>query len=67
MIVKYKGEEIDVEYDVICDYIPGTWDSPAENPDIIITSINYKDVDIMPILSEEEIDLIYEEVYENYD
>ena len=50
MIVKYRGEEIDVEYDVI-----------------VITAINYKDVDIMPILSEEEIDLIYEEVYENYD
>ena len=42
-------------------------ENPAEYPDIVITAINYKDVDIMPILSEEEIDLIYEEVYENYD
>ena len=67
MIVKYRGEKLDVEYDVIGDYIPATYDSPAENPDIVITAINYKDVDIMPILNEEEIDLIYEEVFENYD
>lgn len=66
MIVKYRGEEVDVEYDVICDYVPATYDSPAENPDIVITAINYKDVDIMPILNEEEIDLIYETIYENY-
>lgn len=67
MIVKYRGEEIDVEYDVIGDYRMATYENPAEHPDIVITAINYKDVDIMPILSEEEIDLIYEEVYENYD
>jgi hypothetical protein len=67
MIVNFRGEELDVEYDLIGDYRMATYDHPAENPDIIITSINYKGVDIMPILSEEEIDLIYEQVFENYD
>lgn len=67
MIVKYRGEKLDIEYDVIGDYRMATYENPAEYPDIIITAINYKDVDIMPILSEEEIDLIYEEVFENYD
>jgi hypothetical protein len=67
MIVEYNGEQLDVEYDLISPYRMATYDHPAENPDIVITSINYKGVDIMPILNEEQIDLIYEKVFEDYD
>ena len=29
MIVKYRGEELDVEYDVIGDYRMATYENPA--------------------------------------
>ena len=41
MIVKYRGEKLDIEYDVIGDYRMATYENPAEYPDIIITAINY--------------------------
>jgi hypothetical protein len=60
MVIKLRMEDIDVMYDEMGKYYPATRDSPAEYPDLHITSIEYKGVDIQPILSDRDIDLVYE-------
>lgn len=58
--LKYKGEEIDVEYDTVGDYVPATYDQPAEWPETIINAVYYNDVDIYSILHHEDLDYVYE-------
>ena len=60
MVIKFRNEDIDVMYDEYGKYIPSTNDHPSEYPDLHITSIEYKGVDIQPILSDSDIDLVYE-------
>lgn len=60
MVIKFRTEEVDVIYNQMGKYYPATRDTPAEYPDINITSIEYKGVDIQPILSDSDIDWIYE-------
>ena len=59
-ILKYRFEEIEVEYNTVGDYVPATYEQPAEWPETIIDAVYYKDVDIYPILSESDLDEIYE-------
>jgi hypothetical protein len=58
--LKYRGEEIEVEYNTVGTYIMATYDNPAEYPDTIIDAVYYNEVDILPILSERDQDEIYE-------
>jgi hypothetical protein len=60
MVIKFRMEDIDVMYDEMGKYYPATMANTAEYPDIYITSIEYKGVDIQPILSDRDIDLVYE-------
>lgn len=52
--LKYRSEEIEVEYNKIGEYIAQTYDSPAEYPDFEIDAVYYNGVDILPILSYED-------------
>jgi hypothetical protein len=60
MKIKFRGEEVEVLYYKYGKYIPPTRENPAEYPDIDITKIIYKEVDIGPILSDTDLELIYE-------
>ena len=60
MRLQFRGEEIEVIYDEYGHYIAPTRENPPEYPDVHITEVLYKDVDIMPILVDVDMDLIYE-------
>ena len=60
MTLKYREAEIEIKYDIYGEYIPATWCDPSEYPDIELRGVFYKDVDILPILSYEDQDEIYE-------
>jgi hypothetical protein len=58
--LKYRGEEIEVEYSIEGEYIMATYDNPPEYPEHFIDAVNYGGVDILPILSESDQDDIYD-------
>ena len=60
MRLQFRGEDIEVMYDEYGKYIAPTRENPPEYPDVHITEVLYKDVDIMPILVDVDMDLIYE-------
>jgi hypothetical protein len=60
MRLQFRGEDIEVVYDTYGEYMPPTRDNPAEYPDVHITEVLYKDIDIMPIFTESDMNLIYE-------
>lgn len=64
MNVKFRGEELEIEYDVYGHYSPATLEYPAEYPDVIINAVYYKGVDIYNILTESDIDDITNEIAE---
>jgi hypothetical protein len=57
----YRDEEVDVEYNLYGAYIPATYENPEEYPDVIITQVYYKEIDILPLLNYED----QEEISEN--
>jgi hypothetical protein len=62
--LKYKEAEVEVKYDTYGKYVPATWCDPPEYPDIEIHAVFYKGVDILPILSYEDQDEIYDSLIE---
>jgi hypothetical protein len=58
--LKYRGEDIEVEYNTVGHYVMATYDNPPEYPDIFIDAVYYGDVNILPILNENDQDEIYE-------
>ena len=64
MNVKFRGEELEIEYDVYGHYSPATYEYPAEYPEIIVNAIYYNGVDIYNVLDEDDIDTIANEVLE---
>jgi len=60
MRLQFRGEDIEVMYDEYGQYIAPTRDNPAEYPDVHITEVLYKDVDIMPILRDRDMEEVYE-------
>jgi hypothetical protein len=58
--LNYRDVEVEIKYDTYGKYIPATWSDPAEYPDVEIFAVFYKGVDILPILSYEDQDEIYE-------
>lgn len=63
MYINYNGTEIEIEYEVSGDYYPATLETPAEYPEVEITAIYYKDVDVLDLL-EFDLECIYGLVYE---
>ena len=60
MKLQFRGEEIEVMYDSYGQYIAPTRENPAEYPDVFITEVIYKDVDIQPILTDVDMEEVYE-------
>jgi hypothetical protein len=65
--VKYRGIELWLKFNVSGVYYPATLETPEEYPEVEITEILAGDVDIMPLLLEEQENEIYELLYENYE
>lgn len=65
MKLQFRGEEIEVVYDTYGEYIPPTRENPAEYPDIFITEILYKGIDINPILGDGDVEEVYELLLDN--
>ena len=63
MYINYNGTEIEIEYEVSGDYYPATLETPAEYPEVEITAIYYKEVDVLELL-EFDLERIYELVNE---
>ena len=59
MVLDYRGTEIEVEYKIVGDFYPETYETPAEYPEAEITDIQYKDVSVFSLL-EFDLDYIYE-------
>lgn len=57
--LEYYAVKLVVGYIVNGKYIPATRDEPEEHPDYIIQEICVNDVNIKPILSEDQIDEIH--------
>lgn len=53
-IIKYREEEVEVEYNLYGTYIPATREYPEEYPDAIVEAVYYNGVNILPILSYED-------------
>ena len=62
--IKYRDEEIEVEYNLYCDYFAATSDSQEEYPDVIIDAVYYNEVNILPLLSYEDQEEISETLIE---
>jgi hypothetical protein len=58
--LKYRFENIEVQYNTYGHYSPATHYEPPEYPEHVFEAIYYKEVDILPILSEKDQEEIYE-------
>ena len=61
-----EEREVGVDFDIIGDYAPATWDDPEENPELEITAIVDLDtgLDITDLLTSEAIDSLMEQVWD---
>lgn len=57
--VKYLGVELTINFTVDGKHIPATREQPEEFPEYEIHKVFVEDIDIMPILLEEQMDDIY--------
>ena len=62
--IKYRDEEIEVEYNLYGDYFAATRDSQEEYPDVIIDAVYYNKVNILPLLNYEDQEEISETLIE---
>jgi hypothetical protein len=60
MLITFRGEELEVEYNSIGDYIPSSCTSVGEYPEVEIDAIYFGVCNIMPILNIEELEEIKE-------
>jgi DNA-binding Lrp family transcriptional regulator len=60
MLIRFRDEELEVDYNSIGDYIPSSCTSIGEYPEIEIDAIYFGDCNIMPILRIEDIEEIKE-------
>lgn len=49
--IKYRDEEIEVEYTLYGDYHAATYETAPEYPDVFIDAVYYNEVNILPLLS----------------
>lgn len=57
--VIYLGVKLDVQYKINGRYIPATLEDPAEYPEVDIQGVLVGDIDIIDILTDNQIDDIY--------
>ena len=60
MLITFRDEELEIEYNSIGDYIPSSCTSVGEYPEIEIDAIYFGVCNIMPILRIEDIEEIKE-------
>jgi hypothetical protein len=60
MLIRFRDEELEIEYNSIGDYIPSSCTSVGEYPEIEIDAIYFGVCNIMPILRIEDIEEIKE-------
>ena len=58
--VTYRSEVVEVDFRVEGEYIPQTHWQPAEYPEYIIEDVFYNGISILAILSESDLEEIYE-------
>jgi hypothetical protein len=68
MLIRFRDEELEVEYNSIGDYIPSSCTSVGEYPEIELDAIYFGVCNIMPILNIEELEeikeIIIDQLYE---
>lgn len=62
MLITLRGEELEIEYNSIGDYIPSTCTSVGEYPEIEIDAVYFGVCNIMPILRIEDLEEIKENI-----
>jgi DNA-binding Lrp family transcriptional regulator len=60
MLIRFRDEELEVEYNSIGDYIPSSCTSVGEYPEIELDAVYFGDCNIIPILRIEDIEEIKE-------
>lgn len=65
LLVPLNGDHVEVEFTFDKGY-EATWDDPGCPDDCEVHSVNYKGVDILPIMHEDDIEAIYDYIY-NYE
>jgi hypothetical protein len=62
MLITLRGEELEIEYNLIGDYIPSSCTSVGEYPEIEIDAVYFGVCNIMPILRIEDLEEIKENI-----
>lgn len=62
MLITLRGEELEIEYNSIGDYIPSSCTSVGEYPEIEIDAVYFGVCNIMPILRIEDLEEIKENI-----
>lgn len=60
MLITFRGEELEIEYNSIGDYIPSSCTSIGEYPEIELDAVYFGVCNIMPILRIEDLEEIKE-------
>jgi hypothetical protein len=60
MLITFRGEELEIEYNLIGDYIPTSCTSVGEYPEIELDAVYFGDCNIIPILRIEDLEEIKE-------
>ena len=58
--VNYNGQDVVLVYIVDGKYIPATMTDPEELPEVEILEVEYKGVDIKPILTDCDLEELYQ-------
>jgi hypothetical protein len=64
MICKFRGQNVDVVADIYGDYTPESEYGERDYYGIDVCGVFYQEVDIMPLLNEEELDELKEQLVE---
>lgn len=63
MVVSYRGEEVEVHYRSEGEYIPRSYECEGEYPDLIFDGVYYNDVDVLPLMSQSDVDELKDIMY----
>lgn len=60
MLIRFRDEELEIEYNSVGDYIPSSCTSVGEYPEIELDAVYFGDCNIIPILRIEDLEEIKE-------
>ena len=63
MVVSYRGEEVETHYRLEGEYIPRSYECEGEYPDLIFEGVYYNDVDVLPLMSQSDVEELKEIMY----